>query len=406
MPDARSAHGRSRMGPGAQAEQDPRSPGLAVTGQEPPTALAEGATPVAEQAGPLQDMTEDGTDREAGSEAEGEVEGEAEEDCSAGDTPGDAKREGAVGSADAGVEADRGLGGRVLLQVSCFGQFAVTDGDREISPALAGEGRTSFKAWEVLAFLAAQPEAAAPRDKVISALWPEVGADAAANRLRVAMARLRAVLAHQVEGLPSEAVRCERDGTCRLDTRLISSDVHQFVALCHSASGLPREDAKAALQQARALHGGDLLPGRGSAYHGWVDERGDDGLSLREGYREEYYRATRALARLFSLDGRPDLAVPLYKDLLRAEPTLEDVVRELYRCYHQLGDLSSLIREDRHLREALREAYHDPDDPEDDPACYEPAPETMDLFRKIRAELETKAVARASRGDHRLANRV
>ena len=146
------------------------------------------------------------------------------------------------------------------------------------------------------------------------------------------------------------------------------------------------------MQRARTLYGGDLLPGRGTRLYEWVDERDGSGVSLREGYREEYYRATQWLARLFCREGRADLAVPLYKGLLEAEPTLEDIVRELYRCYQQLGDLSSLIREDRHLRQALREAFYDPDDPEADPDDYQPEPETTDLFNRVGAGLEAKAV--------------
>jgi len=34
--------------------------------------------------------------------------------------------------------------------------------------------------------------------------------------------------------------------------------------------------------------------------------------------------------------------------------------------------LGFLIREDRHPRQALLEAHHDPEDPEDDPERYQP----------------------------------
>jgi DNA-binding SARP family transcriptional activator len=175
---------------------------------------------------------------------------------------------------------------------------------------------------------------------------------------------------------------------CRLDTTLVSSDVHQFVSLFRSAAKLPPNEAKAALEEARRHYLGDLLSGHAARFYEWVDERGDSGVSLREHYREEYYRVTQRLARIYFEEGRADLAVPLYKDILKAEPTLEDVVRELYRCYQQLGDLGSLIREDRHLRQALRDAYYDPDSPDDDPEGYPPEPETVSLFDTIRSELE------------------
>ncbi|MHB0929242.1 MAG: LysM peptidoglycan-binding domain-containing protein, partial [Candidatus Nanopelagicales bacterium] len=205
---------------------------------------------------------------------------------------------------------------RSLVQIRCFGEFVVRSGEREITPS--SEEGASFKAWEVLAFLAANPDGIISKERLLTAVWPNVDAERAGNRMRVAMVRLRALLARQVPGLPSETVRADRDGTCRLDTRIISSDVHQFVALCRTAPKLPPEDAKSALQQARALYGGDLLPGRGTRLYEWVDERDENGVSLRESYREEYYRATQRLARMFCREGRVDLAIPLYKSLLKA----------------------------------------------------------------------------------------
>jgi DNA-binding SARP family transcriptional activator len=202
------------------------------------------------------------------------------------------------------------------------------------------------------------------------------------------MKRLRATLARQVPNLSRDVVRSDRDGICRLDTTLVSSDVHQFVSLLRDAAKLPPGEAKVALEEARHHYRGDLLSGHAARFYEWVDERGDSGVSLREHYREQYYRVTQKLARIYVEEGRAELAIPLYKDILKTEPTLEDVVRELYRCYQQLGDLSSLIREDRHLRQALREAYYDPDDPQDDPEHYHPEPETVSLFDLIREQLD------------------
>jgi DNA-binding SARP family transcriptional activator len=133
----------------------------------------------------------------------------------------------------------------------------------------------------------------------------------------------------------------------------------------------------------------------------WVDERDGSGTTLREQYREQYLLATQRLARLYCRMGQPKLAVPLLKGLLKAEPTLEDVVRDLYRCYRQLDDLGSLIREDRHLRQALREGLYDPNDPDDDPAQYEPEEATIDLYNEIRAELEARSAR--DTGEHAVA---
>jgi DNA-binding SARP family transcriptional activator len=144
------------------------------------------------------------------------------------------------------------------------------------------------------------------------------------------------------------------------------------------------------LQRAVDLYQGDLLSGRGTRFYEWVDERDDDGLSLRERYRESFYNATKRLADLHIEDRRPDLAVPLLKNVLRFEPTLEDIVRQLYQCYGQLHDLRTLIQEDRNLRQTLQQVYYDPSDPDDESGYYEPDPDTVELFNEIRAELEAE----------------
>ncbi|MGH7484053.1 MAG: AfsR/SARP family transcriptional regulator, partial [bacterium] len=245
-----------------------------------------------------------------------------------------------------------------------------------------------YKAWEILAFLAAQPGGAAPKDKLLAALWPSAGTEQATNRMRVAMARLRTVLAQQVPGLPAQVVRADRDGTCRLDSALVTSDAHEFWTLCQRARKLPPNEASVIFERALTLYQGDLLADRP---YSWVDERAESGLSPREAWREKYYQAIQQLARLHQRAGQAELAVPLYRRLLRAEPTLEDVVRELFRCYQQLGDIGSLLREERQLRQALHQAYHEPDEPDDDPELYQPEPETMAVFRESLAALQARA---------------
>lgn len=274
------------------------------------------------------------------------------------------------------------------IQIQCFGDFVVRSGNREISPS--GEEGASYKAWEVLAFLACQPGGTVSKEKLLTAVWPDVGGERVTNRLHAALVRLRALLARQVPGIPSEVVRLDRDGTCRLDTSLVTSDVHEFISALRAVPTLAAEEALAALERVRLLYRGDLLAGRGAREYEWVVDRDESGVTLREHYREEYKRATKRLARLYREAGRADLAVPLLRSLLQSEPTLEDVVRDLCQCYRDLGDLSSLIREDRHLRQALRDAYGSLDS--EDAEGIPPEPETLCLFNEIRIQLE-RAVA-------------
>jgi DNA-binding SARP family transcriptional activator len=276
-----------------------------------------------------------------------------------------------------------------LIRVSCFGAFGVSSGDRELSPE--SEGGTHYKAWELLAFLAAHPAGAVSKEKLLEALWPDIDPQRAAGRLSTTVVRLRGLLVQQVPGLSADVVRSERGGTCRLNTSMVVSDVHQFLAICRSAPQLPAEGARVALARARALYRGDLFS---EPFYDWAHDRDDSGVSLQERYREENYRITKRLAEMHHEAGEVALAVPLYTSLLRAEPVLEDVARSLYRCYRELGDRRALMREHRRLKQALQEMFRSRGDSHEDPELYQPEPETVAVFEEVLADLSAKAARR------------
>ena len=101
-----------------------------------------------------------------------------------------------------------------------------------------------------------------------------------------------------------------------------------------------------------------------------------------------------ALATIYRQLGQVDKAVALYESLLRAEPTLQDVARELYRCYELTGDLAALLRTHARLRQALREVYG-PDGAASgvDAADLVPQPETERAFRQVEEALRKRSGA-------------
>jgi DNA-binding SARP family transcriptional activator len=248
----------------------------------------------------------------------------------------------------------------------------------------------------VLAYLAAQPGEVVSTEKLLAALWPESDADRAASAFGAALSRLRALLLDQVPGLTGPLVYRDRVGrTCRLDDQVFTSDVHRFVGLCREARRLPPAEASVAYEQARALYTGDLLEDRP---YPWLHERDDDGLTLPERYRETMRQVTNELAGLYAQLGEWARAVSLYRELLKVEPTLEDVVRRLYRCYGELGDRVSLVREHRRLQQALREEYGSDGDPDDDPEMATPEPETVAVYRQVLAHLDAQGGGASGRG--------
>ncbi|MFN8472170.1 MAG: LysM peptidoglycan-binding domain-containing protein [Anaerolineae bacterium] len=280
------------------------------------------------------------------------------------------------------------LGTNAAVHVQCFGTFQVRAGDHIIT-SVKDEG-AAYKPWEMLVFMAVQPDGQVSRDRLIASLWPESDMELGANNMRVVMSRVRRMLRKYVPDLTTEALGCDRDTVCRLDASQVVSDVQQFVAVVKASRRLPTVQAIAALRYALALYQGDLLSDANTPFYSWADDREDRGLSLQEYYQEEHKRAIQRLAQLLLDNRQAREAIPLLKSLLKAEPTLETVVRDLYRCYQQTGDLGSLIREDAALRQALRAIYKDVRDAALDGRHWEPEADTIALYAAIRAELESR----------------
>ena len=270
---------------------------------------------------------------------------------------------------------------RQPVQVECFGSLRVLYGDRDL---VAEDGGAHHKAWELMAFLSARPNGVVSREKLLDALWPDLELDRAENALRQIRFRLKNFLAQHVPEMAGEIIRSERDGTCRLNPELAGSDVQRFWELTRAMPRLEAAEAAAAYDELSLLYRNDLLV---DPCFEWVHNRESGGLSLQERFREEFRRLTKHVARLNQESGRPERAVPLYRRLLLAEPTLEDVARELYRCYEQLGDRAALIREHRHLRQAIQQMFADPDDPEDS-EIYDPEQETIAVYDEALAAIE------------------
>jgi DNA-binding SARP family transcriptional activator len=299
------------------------------------------------------------------------------------------------GISEAAGDAGGAAGRAPPLRVQCFGGLRVTGARGEVSAEGAAGG---YQAWAILAFLAAQPDGAATTEALCAAVWPDVAPDRAATaRLSPALSRLRRTLQAQVPGLTGPVVVRGRNGHCWLDPAEAESDVQRFVRLCAGAGRLPPAEAAAVYEEARALYRGDLLARQ--AYE-WVDGRERDGLTPGERYQRLYLEVSCRLADLYRRRGEPSRAVPVYRRVLAEDPTAEDVARELFRCYGELGDRAALLREYRHLRLQLRRAPADPEDAdaddrdeqgEQDDPLYEPEAETVAVYREELARLDARA---------------
>jgi hypothetical protein len=126
---------------------------------------------------------------------------------------------------------------------------------------------------------------------------------------------------------------------------------------------------------------------------GW---RREDGVTPEEDYQERWADYRLRLARRSVREGRPDLAVPLYRGLIEEQPREEALVREFFRCFGQTGDLPGLERQMRALEAALRVGYGDEADTSRVLAVEQPEQETTAVYREIGVAL---ARGRASGAD-------
>ena len=285
---------------------------------------------------------------------------------------------------ESAVDEDAREAAAGLIHVRCFGGFEVHGPLGELVPTI--EELTRDAAWDILAVLAAEPEGGLETAALLARVWPDAPRESAETALRAALDSLRTLLARaQPDQTPPDAVRFGPGETCHLDTRRVVSDVHRFLRLCRVAPLMQRDRAELAWRRARGLYRGDLLDGPGARAWPWAS-RPDAAVgspSLRERYRDHAYQATLALARLAASDGRLDEAVGLYHELLDAEPTLEDVVRELCRLYAELGDMDAIWAEETRLTQALQRAYL-AGGADEDPLRYEPEAATTALFAQAR----------------------
>ena len=279
------------------------------------------------------------------------------------------------------------------LVIRCFGVLQVRHAGRSLAP------QRHLKAWELLQLLATHPPRSITREKLNLALWPEPEMALSKDAVNVNVLRLREELTAQVPGLSREVVQRARNGDCWLNPELVSVDVHEWLAFIEREPKIPLFTALNEYRRAHQLYRPVLLDGAG---FDWLYSREGDGVDMVAGYRDTWRQYTLRLARRTVREGRPDLAVPLFRRLMDDRPQDEAVVRELYRCYGAAGDLRGLEREARSLTRALRKGYGDEDEGspypqpgESDPTA--PDPKTHRVYEEVRQALLGASGARADR---------
>lgn len=211
---------------------------------------------------------------------------------------------------------------------------------------------------DLLAFLALQPGRRWRREVVAGRLWGDRSDRSARKALRNGLWRLRRALA------AAELLRADPDHICLGEDAWV--DVQAFRRLLGALPAGEWEvldpEAEAALEAAAALYRGDLLEG---VYDSWV-------APAREQLRLAHLEVLEALFRHRRRTGPLRVALRLGRAILRHDPFVERVHRELMSIHWLRGDRPLAVRQYRACEAVLR-----------DELGLEPMPETRALLDRI-----------------------
>ena len=251
------------------------------------------------------------------------------------------------------------------LAISLFGRFELSGGFRF----------ASARCRELLALLLVERDREVGHETLIECLWPnERQPDNPRRALNTELWRLRQAIAKSDFASYVEVERSSI-GIRLLLAPIITVDLYRFGDLvAQLRSPVPSGVAYDAARSIDQLYAGDLLP---EFYADWA-------LLAREAVRNDYvFAMEHRLSEAMRLNDWAD-AIHFARRVLRVEPLLEHVHRQLMTCQLQMGDRAAAILQYRELERRLVRELN----------CS-PMQETVRLFQSLN-DREAAAVPFAS----------
>ena len=239
------------------------------------------------------------------------------------------------------------LGPDSPLAIHILGPLAVRVEDHPLPQLRSHKGK-----W-LLVLLALRHDREVDRSWLAGTLWPESSQTQALSHLRGALTDLRRALGTEVWRLISPTPR-----TLRLDLSDATVDVFEFDEAL--ARGGP-----SALTRAVSLYRGPFLEG---CTEEWV-------LPERASRERAYLAALETLAEQAKARGDLPAAIDCLRRAVAADPLRETACRGLIEALAAQGNYAETTQVYRELRETLHREMN-----------VEPAPETTELFRRLRTE--------------------
>jgi DNA-binding SARP family transcriptional activator len=215
----------------------------------------------------------------------------------------------------------------------------------------------------LLAFLAAvHPGRLVPRDRLAGLLWPDRSDRAAQKTLRNALWRLGCSVPDPLESVAVEGERIGIHPDVWVDVDRFRAGLSETSA---SYGSRLTADQVARREGALTLYRGDLLEGFDEH---WAAGPRQTLRQLRQNALEQLFMHHRAVGEL-------RCAIVRGRQLLRENPFLERVHRELMLCHWALGDRPLAVRQYRACERILRRELD-----------LEPMAETRTLLARIRTD--------------------
>jgi DNA-binding SARP family transcriptional activator len=224
------------------------------------------------------------------------------------------------------------------LNIGLLGGFRVERADAQW-PVCCWQRRS---AKTLTKLLATYPRHALHREQVMEILWPNVDPASALNSFGKALYAARRAFQPDLLPRQSSAYLCLTDSMLALNADRVTIDADRFQQLAESA--LKQCDIES-YESALVAYGGELLPE--DRYEDWCAERRDYLAGL-------HIRLLMELADALTHRGSLGAAIDRLHEVLRQDPTREDVHRHLMVLYAEMGSRDQAVRQFQLCEDALR----------------------------------------------------
>lgn len=246
------------------------------------------------------------------------------------------------------------------LRVFLFGGLRVYCGDEPLPPFPTQKTRSLF------AYLVTYRQQPHTRVRLARTFWPDKPSDRARRNLNTTLWRLRRTLPPGYLRTEGERISFDSSGDYWVDVAAYEEALQRAGLFQDGAAALvgPYQNRLEYLQRAAELYRGDFLAG---FYEDWS-------LVEAERLRALYLQVLSGLLASHRAGGEYEAALELALRLLEVDPLHEETHQQAMEMYALLGRHEQALAQFEACRRLLREELD-----------VEPMPETVSLYRRIRA---------------------